>query len=100
MMNNYSMTHEKLIFEMASGWDFKNTSSKAENVIMRDYFVQIMRPKYPEKEIAKSLGKGQTFVTDSVNRFWKHYDVEKGYKERFNEISRRYDEIEMAEGMI
>ena len=94
------MNHEKLLFEMASGWDFKNTSSKAENVIMRDYFMQLMIVRYSPEQIAEMIGRHRTSVYSSIKRFNLYYKMEKSYRERFEEIQHRFLAIEIAEEMI
>ena len=50
------MTHEQLIFEMASDWSFKSTERSNENVTMRDYFVQLMIGRYSIDDISEMIG--------------------------------------------
>ena len=54
------MTHEQLIFEMASDWSFKSISRSNENVTMRDYFIQLMISRYSVEDIAEMIGIHRT----------------------------------------
>ena len=56
------MTHEQLIFEMASDWSFKSTERSNENVTMRDYFVQLMIGRYSIDDISEMIGIHRTSV--------------------------------------
>ena len=94
------MTHEQLIFEMASDWSFKSVDRSNENVTMRDYFIQLMISRYTIDEIAEMIGIHRTSVYSSINRFNVYYKMEKSYRERFEDIQKRFLAIEIAEEMI
>ena len=94
------MTHEQLIFEMASDWSFKSTERTNYNVTMRDYFVQLMIGRYSIDDISEMIGIHRTSVYSSIKRFNVYYKMEKSYRERFEEIQRRFLAIEIAEEMI
>lgn len=91
------MKHEKLLFEMASGWDFHETSSERYNTTMRDYFVQLMITRYPIPEIADAIGKHRTSIYASLKRFELFYEIEKPYAKEFDEIQNRFYALELAE---
>ena len=91
------MTHEQLIFEMASDWSFKPTERTNENVTMRDYFVQLMIGRYSIEEISVMIGKHRTSVYSSIKRFNMYYEAEKPYRQEFESIQRRFLAIEIAE---
>ena len=94
------MTHEQLIFEMASDWSFKLIERTNENVTMRDYFVQLMIGRYSVDDIAEMIGIHRTSVYSSIKRFNVYYKMEKLYRERFEDIQRRFLAIEIAEEII
>ena len=94
------MLHEQLIFEMASDWSFKPTERTNENVTMRDYFVQLMIGRYSIEDIAEMIGKHRTSVYSSVKRFNVYYKMEKEYRQDFEDIQRRFSQIEIAEEII
>lgn len=91
------MTHEQLIFEMASDWSFKSVERTNYNVTMRDYFVQLMIGRYNIGEIAGMIGKDRTSVYPSIKRFNVYYKMEKEYRQEFEKIQRRFHQIEIAE---
>ena len=91
------MTHEQLIFEMASDWSFKSVERTNYNVTMRDYFVQLMIGRYSTEEIAGMIGKDRTSVYPSIKRFNIYYKMEKEYRQEFEKIQRRSLAIEIAE---
>ena len=90
------MTHEQLIFEMASDWSFKSVERTNYNVTMRDYFVQLMIDRYSTEEIARMIGKDRTSVYPSIKRFNVYYKMEKEYRQEFEKIQRRFHQIEMS----
>lgn len=94
------MTHEQLLFEMASDWSFKTPKRTNYNVTMRDYFVQLMIGRYSIDEMAIMIGRHRTSVYSSLKRFNKYYKIEKDYKAKFEDIQNRFLAIEIAEEMI
>lgn len=94
------MIHEQLIFEMASDWSFKQIERTNENVTMRDYFVQLMIGRYSIDDISEMIGKNRTSVYSSIKRFNVYYKMEKEYRQKFEDIQRRFYQIEIAEEMI
>jgi len=94
------MTHEQLIFEMASDWSFKSVDRSNENVTMRDYFIQLMISRYSVEDIAEMIGRHRTSVYSSIKRFNVYYKMEKSYRERFKDIQIRFLSIEIAEEII
>lgn len=94
------MTHEQLIFEMASDWSFKSVEHTRCNTIMRDFFVQLMISRYSIDDIAEMICRHRTSVYSSIKRFNVYYKMEKSYRERFEDIQRRFLAIEIAEEII
>lgn len=94
------MKHEKLIFEMASDWSFKSVEHTRYNTTMRDYFVQLMIGRYSTDDIAEMIGKHRTIVYPSIKRFNVYYKMEKEYRQKFEDIQRRFYQIEIAEEII
>lgn len=91
------MTHEQLIFEMASDWSFKSVERTNYNVMMRDFFVQLMIGRYSIDDIAEMIGIHRTSVYSSIKRFNVYYKIEKEYRQKFEDIQRRFLSIEIAE---
>lgn len=94
------MTHEQLIFEMASDWSFKSVERTNYNVMMRDLFVQLMIGRYSIDDIAEMIGKNRTSVYSSIKRFNVYYKMEKEYRQKFEDIQRMFYQIEIAEEII